>query len=105
MTATLVLVAAWLTGAAAAIAALGYLGRKARQLWRIGMRTVEHIEALHALAERETRPNGGDSLRDKLDEQCTAIRGLRDDLAQHTEDDRIVQTHIIESLDRLGRPA
>ena len=99
---------AWLVGTAAALTALAVIGRvvrrmwrRARKGWRWAMTILRNIEALHVIVEREMTPNGGSSMKDKLDEQCAAGR-RRDALLQHhIESDDAVQGVTLTELARV----
>ena len=89
---------AWLVGTAAALTAMW---RRARKGWRWAMTILRNIEALHVIVEREMTPNGGSSMKDKLDEQCAAGR-RRDALLQHhIESDDAVQGVTLTELARI----
>ena len=85
---------AWLVGAAGGLSAVAVIVRWA-------LRAGRAIDALHVIIEREMTPNGGGSMKDKLDEQCASGR-RRDALLQHhIESDDAVQGVMLTELARI----
>lgn len=79
---------AWLVGTAGGLSAFAVIVRFVLRAGRV-------IDALHVIIEREMTPNGGSSMKDKLDEQCAAGR-RRDALLQHhIENNDAVQAEIL----------
>lgn len=68
-----------LTLLAAALAALGYLGRQAYAGFRV-------VQRVHDLLEHELTPNGGSSMRDELTAVARAIGAVQLEVSELTSD-------------------
>ena len=95
---SLVALLAWLAGTAGALTTLAAIGHYVRQLCWWGRATSRRIERLVELSDgnsqllnRELTPNGGGSMKDKLDEQCTVTRALLASSREHIDNDDAIQ--------------
>ena len=96
---------AWLVGTAAALTALAVIGRflvrSVRRMWRWTVTAGRYVEMMHTIVERELTPNGGTSMRDKLNDQCDAMRELLALLQHHIETDDAIQHVLLTDLGAL----
>ena len=90
---------AWLVGTAAALTALAVIGRfvvrSVRRMWRWTVTAGRYVEMMHTIVERELTPNGGSSMKDKIDEQCAARRRRDAQFQQYVENNDAVQAEIL----------
>ena len=96
--ASLIALLAWLAGTAGALTALATIRLYVRRLFRWSRATSRRIERLVELSNgnaqllnRELTANGGGSMKDKLDEQCTVTRALLASFREHIDNDDAIQ--------------
>lgn len=69
------------------LGALVVVGTFVRQVvlptWRVMRETAESVAALARVAERELSRNGGESLKDRLDQTTHAVEDIRHTLKEH----------------------
>ena len=99
---------AWLVGTAAAATALGVIIRYVRRAVHWAIMVAQRIDTILVLSDhstailnRELTVNGGSSMRDKVDQQCAAIRALQADRRRDTAAGDTIHTTLLMELAEL----